>query len=146
MLLHVSPCDILLASICKLLEKLQDVFPKDIPHGLLPFRSIEHHIDLTLEVSLPNRPAYRTSLEEAKEIQKQVDKLIKKRWVRESMSPSAMPVILVPKNDGTWWMCTDYRSLNNITAPIPRLDGLLDELHGSKLFSKIDLKSGYHQI
>jgi len=99
---------------------------------------------------LPNRPAYRTSLKEAKEIQKQVNELLEKGWVQHSMSPCALPVILVPKKDGTWRMCIDFRAINNITIkyrhPIPRLDDLIDELHGATIFSKIDLKNGYNQI
>jgi len=131
------------------LDEFKDVF-QDPPKGLPPLRGIEHQIDFIQGSSLPNRPAYRTNPEEAKEIQKQVNDLLEKGWVQHSMSPCAMPVILVPKKDGTWRMCIDCRAINNITIkyrhPIPRLDDLLDELHGATIFSKIDLKSGYNQI
>ncbi|XP_042377669.1 uncharacterized protein LOC121970764, partial [Zingiber officinale] len=80
----------------------EDVFPKEVPHGLPPIRGIEHQIDLIPGASLPNRPAYRSNPQETKEIQNQVEELLQKGWVRESLSPCAVPVILVPKKDGTW--------------------------------------------
>jgi len=132
------------------LQEFEDVFPKEIPPDLPPLRGIEHHIDLVPGAVLPNRPAYSSNPQETKEIQKQVEDLIHKGWVTESLSPCVVPVILVPKKDGTWRTCSDCRAINNITIkyrhPIPRLDDLLDELYGSCYFSKIDLKSGYNQI
>ena len=97
-----------------LVKEFEDVF-QDPPKGLPPLRGIEHQIDFIPGVSLPNRPAYRTNPIEAKEIQQQVEGLIAKGWVQDSMSPCVMPVILVSKKDGSWRMCTDCRAINNIT-------------------------------
>jgi hypothetical protein len=137
-------------AVANVLQEYSDVFPSEIPAGLPPIRGIEHQIDLILGASLPNRALYRTNPEETKEIQRQVQELLDKGYVRESLSPCAVPVILVPKKDGTWHMCVDCRAINNITIrywhPISRLDDMLDELSGVVVFIKVDLRSGYHQI
>jgi hypothetical protein len=77
------------------------MFPNDVPSGLPPIRGIEHQIDFVLGTSIPNQPAYRSNPEEIKELQRQVEELMAKGQVRESMSPCAVPMLLVPKNDGT---------------------------------------------
>ena len=137
-------------AVTNILQEYYDVFPSEIPPGLPPLRGIEHQIDLIPGASLPNRAPYRTNPEETKEIQRQVQELLDKGYVHESLSPCAIPVILVPKKDGTWRMCVDCRAINNITIryrhPIPRLDDMLDELSGAVVFLKVDLRSGYHQI
>uniref|UniRef100_A0A2N9ICG5 Uncharacterized protein n=1 Tax=Fagus sylvatica TaxID=28930 RepID=A0A2N9ICG5_FAGSY len=126
-------------------QEYEDVFPNDVPSGLPPIRGIKHQIDFVPGATIPNRPAYRSNPEETKELQRQVEELLAKGHVRESMSPCAVLVLLVPKKDGTWRMCVDCRAINNITVkyrhPIPRLDDMLDELHGSSIFTKIDLKT-----
>ncbi|KAG7572513.1 Reverse transcriptase domain [Arabidopsis suecica] len=133
-----------------IMKKFADVFPGEIPPGLPPIRGIEHQIDLVLCAPLPNRAAYRVNPEEAKELEKQVQDLMSKGYIRKSLSPCAVLVLLVPKKDGSWRMCVDCRAINNIPIkyrhPIPRLDDMLDELTGATIFSKIDLRSGYHQV
>ena len=137
-------------AVANLLQEFIDVFPQDVPPGLPPIRGIEHQIELIPGASLPNRAPYRTNPEETKEIQRQIQVLQDKGYIRESLSPCDVPIILVPKKDGSSRMCTDCRAINNITIryrhPIPRLDDMLDELSGSIMFSKVDLRSGYHQI
>jgi hypothetical protein len=106
-------------------------------------RGIEHQIDLIPGAMLPNRAAYRTNPKETKEIQRQVQELLNHGYVRENLSPCAIPIILVPKKNGTWHMCADCRAINNIIIryhfPIPWLDDMLDELRGSIIFTKIGL-------
>ena len=137
-------------AMANLLQEYTDVFPSEIPPGLPPLRGIEHQIDLVPGASLLDRAAYRANPEETKEIQRQVQDLLDRGYIRESLSPCSVPVLLVPKKDGSWCMCVDCGAINNITIrycyPIPRLDDMLDELSGAVIFSKVDLRSGYHQI
>ncbi|XP_035546409.1 uncharacterized protein LOC118348570, partial [Juglans regia] len=83
-------------------RRFEDVFPEEMPNELPPIRGIEHQIDFVPGAAIPNRPAYRSNPEETKELQRQVEDLMSKGYVRESMSPCAVPVLLVPKKDGTW--------------------------------------------
>lgn len=104
------------SSISYLLQDYGDVFPKKLPRGLPLLRGIEHQIDFISTSQLPNKAAYRSNPEDTKELQRQVEKLLDKRAVRESMSRCAVPVILVPKKDGSWRMCVDCRAFNKIKA------------------------------
>jgi hypothetical protein len=89
-------------------------------------------------------------VDELEELKKQIKELLKKGFIRPSSSPWGAPVIFVDKKDGTQRMCVDYRSLNEVTIknkyPLPRIDDLFDQLRGACVFSKIDLRSGYHQL
>jgi hypothetical protein len=134
----------------ELLEEFTDIIVDELPHSLPPMRSVSHHIDLILGASLPNKAAYRLTLQENEEVKRKVQDLMDKGLVRESLSPCAISIVLIPKKDGGWRMRTDSRAINKITIryrfPLPRMDDLMDFLGGTKYFSKIDLKRGYHQI
>ena len=132
----------------KILETFQDIFKE--PMGLPSNRAHDHCIPLQ-PGSQPvcSRP-YRHPHYQKSEIEKLVTELLSTGVICPNNSPFSSPVILVKKHDRTWQMCVDYRALNRITIkdkfPIPIIDELLDELHGAKFFSKLDLWSGYHQI
>ncbi|XP_071933062.1 uncharacterized protein [Coffea arabica] len=121
-------------------EEYQDVFPEDIPTGLPPLRGIEHQIDFIPGSSLPNKAPYRTNPEETKEQQRQVEELLSKGWIQESLSPCVVPVVLVPKKDGGWRMCTDCRAINAITTldeHVVHLQMVLDALRKASLYANL---------
>ena len=133
----------------ELLTEFSDVFAP-LPAGLPPSRQVDHTIELQPGAQPCWRPTYRMSPLELKEVRKQLDDLLEKGWIRPSVSPYRAPILFVRKKEGTLRMCIDYRELNKQTVknryPLPRQDELLDQLHGAKVFSKIDLQSGYHQV
>jgi hypothetical protein len=126
-----------------------DVFPEDLP-GLPPVREIDFTIDLLPGTTPISQAPYRMAPAELKELKIQLQELVDKGFIRPSMSPWGAPVLFVKKKDGTLRLCIDYRKLNQVTVknkyPLPRIDDLFDQLRGAKVFSKIDLRSGYHQL
>jgi hypothetical protein len=139
----------------KLLEEVPvvkeylDVFPEELP-GMPPDRDIEFVIDLVPGTSPIAKRPYRMAASELAELKKQLEELQQSGFIRPSSSPWGAPVLFVKKKDGSMRMCVDYRALNEVTIknkyPLPRIDDLFDQLKGAKYFSKIDLRSGYHQL
>ncbi|GJU25950.1 putative reverse transcriptase domain-containing protein, partial [Tanacetum coccineum] len=125
------------------------LFPEDLP-GLPPTRQVEFQIDLIPGVAPVARAPYRLAPSEMKELSEQLKELSDKGFIRPSSSPWGAPVLFVKKKDGSFRMCIDYRELNKLTVknryPLPRIDDLFDQLQGSSVYSKIDLRSGYHQL
>ncbi|GJX90239.1 putative reverse transcriptase domain-containing protein [Tanacetum coccineum] len=126
-----------------------DVFPEDFP-GLSQTRLVEFQIDLVPGAAPVARAPYRLAPSEMKELSEQLKELSDKGFIRPSSSPWGAPVLFVKKKDGSFRMCIDYRELNKLTVknryPLPRIDDLFDQLQGSSIYSKIDLRSGYHQL
>ena len=124
-------------------------FPDKLP-GLTPKREIEFCIDLILRTSLVSISPYRMAPTEMTELRKQLQELLDKGFIRPSTSPWGAPVLFAKKHDGSLRLCVDYRLLNRVTIKnkyhLPRIDELFDQLGGSRYFSKIDLRSGYHQL
>lgn len=137
------------------IDKLQvvcefaEVFPDEIP-DVPPEREVEFTIDLVPRTKPVSMTPYRMPASKLAEFKKQLEDLLDKKFIRPSVSPWGAPVLLVKKKDGSMRLCIDYRQLNKVTIknryPLPRIDDLMDQLVGARVFSKIDLRSGYHQI
>ncbi|GKA20806.1 putative reverse transcriptase domain-containing protein, partial [Tanacetum coccineum] len=132
-----------------IVQDFPEVFPEDLP-GLPPTRQVEFQIDLVPGAAPVARAPYRLAPSEMKELSEQLKELSNKGFIRPSSSPWGAPVLFVKKKDGSFRMCIDYRELNKLTVknryPLPRIDDLFDQLQGSSVYSKIDLRSGYHQL
>ncbi|KAL8105263.1 hypothetical protein AgCh_029162 [Apium graveolens] len=132
-----------------IVNEFPDVFPEELP-GLPPDRKIEFEINLAPGTEPVSKAPYRMAPAEMKELASQLQELLDKGVIRPSTSPWGAPVLFVKKKDGSMRLCIDYRELNKVTIknryPLPRIDDLFDQLKGAKCFSKIDLRSGYHQL
>nr|ABF95987.1 retrotransposon protein, putative, Ty3-gypsy subclass [Oryza sativa Japonica Group] len=132
-----------------IVREFGDVFPEELP-GMPPKREIEFRIDLAPGTTPLHKRPYRMAANELAEVKKQLEELKEKGYIHPSTSPWGAPVIFVEKKDKTKRMCVDYRALNEVTIknkyPLPRIDDLFDQLKGATVFSKIDLRSGYHQL
>ncbi|XP_020257167.1 uncharacterized protein LOC109833769 [Asparagus officinalis] len=130
-------------------QEFEDVFPDDI-YGLPPDRAIEFSIDLKPGTAPISKTPYRMPPAELAELRTQLDDLLQRGLIRPSVSAWGAPVLLVGKKDGSKRMCIDYRELNAVTVknkyPLPHIDDIFDQLGGSGVFSKLDLRSGYHQV
>lgn len=133
----------------RVVQEYLDVFPDELP-GLPPQRDVEFVIDLVEGTKPLAKAAYRMAPAELRELKAQLDELLTKGYIRPSVSPWGAPVLFVKKKDGSLRLCIDYRMLNQVTVknkyPLPRIEDLFDQLREAKVFSKIDLRSGYHQL
>ena len=132
-----------------IVKEFPNVFLDDIS-GLPPDRAIEFVIELIPGTDSISIPSYIMAPAELKELKAQLEELLSKGFIRPSTSSWGAPVLFVKKKDGGLWLCIDYRQLNRATIrnqyPLPCIDELFDQLHGSRVYSKIDLRSGYHQL
>ena len=126
-----------------------DVFPEELP-GMPPDRDIEFLIELLPGTRPISKRRYRMPAKDLEEIKKQIKELLDKGYIRPSSSPWGSPVLLVEKKDGSLRMVVDYHMLNELTIknkyPLPMINDLFNQLQGAKVFSKIDPRSGYHQL
>ncbi|GKC40145.1 putative reverse transcriptase domain-containing protein [Tanacetum coccineum] len=127
----------------------QEIFPENLP-GLPPVCQVEFQINLIPGAAPVAQAPYKLAPSEMQELSNQLQELAYRGFIQPSTSPWGAPVLFVKKKDGSFRMCIDYRELNKLTVknhyPLPRIDDLLDQLQGSSVYSKINLRSGYHQL
>jgi hypothetical protein len=133
----------------RVVQDYPDVFPEELS-GMPPDCDIEFLIELLPGTPPISKRPYRMPVNELVELKKQIAELQTKGFIRPSSSPWGAPILFVEKKDGTQWICVDYRSLNEVTIknnyPLPRIEDLFDQMKGPSIFSKIGLRSGYHQL
>jgi hypothetical protein len=131
----------------KVVNEYPDVFPDDLP-GMPPDQDIEFSIRLLPGTAPISKRPYRMDVKGLAELKKQIEELLSKGFIRPSSSPWGAPTLFVDKKDGSRRMCVDYQSLNEVTIknnyPLPWIEDLFDQMRGVKVFSNIDLRSGYH--
>jgi hypothetical protein len=130
-------------------NEFPNVFPEELP-GMPPDRDIEFVIELKPGTTHIYKTPYRMATPELAELKEHIKELLEKGFIHPSSSPWAALVIFVPKKDGIQRLCMDYHALNEVTIKnnylLPRIDDLFDQLRGLSVFSKIDLRSRYHQL
>jgi hypothetical protein len=145
----LNDLDAVLTLDIKTISEYPDVFPQELP-GMPPDHEIEFVIELVPDTTPILKRSYRMATNQLAELKEQLQELLDKEYIRPSASPWGAPIIFVSKKDGTQRMCVDYSSLNEVTIknkyPLPRIDDLFDQLKGACVFSKIDLRSGYHHL
>ncbi|GBG82479.1 hypothetical protein CBR_g34855 [Chara braunii] len=134
-----------------LIREYHNVFPSSFSYaGIPPMRDVEQSIQLVPDYRVHHQAPYRLSIPEATELKRQLEELLRLGFIKPSNSPWGAPVLFARKADGTLRLCIDYRGLNRYTVkisyPMPRSDELFNRLAGNRFFTKIDLRSGYHQI
>ncbi|KAH0695789.1 hypothetical protein KY289_013271 [Solanum tuberosum] len=145
----LSPLRTLSPRLLPVVREFPEFFPNDFP-GIPPEQEIDFGIDILPDTQPISIPPYRMALAELKELKEQFKNLLDKGFIQPSISPWGSPILFEKKKDGSLRMCIDYRQLNKVTIknkyPLPRIEDLFDQFQGASYFSKIDLRSGYHQL
>jgi hypothetical protein len=133
---------------CVVLKEFEDIFRKIL--GFPPKRDIDFFVNMMHGETPVYKTLYRMSTPELKELQMQLEELLKKGYIRPSVSPWGAPILFVKKNDGKLRLCIDFKQLNKVKVKnkylLPRIDDIFDQLKDAKIFAKIDLRSIYHKV